>query len=597
MQRVDTEGIAALYATRYPGWATGVASQFHFGVKKITLKSGDVIYPQVSGVTVVVGSNNAGKSTILRELYQWIHQNPSSPRPPMMSVDSVFLDTRGNDADLIAWIGSGNPFFTQDTSMGFARNGGLHDPANLAYYWAQSGNGTGELASFFTFYGNAAGRFSIGGSAEMRESAGDPAVHPIHTLQNSRELRNRISETSRSVFGKPLTLDTLGRSVRLRVGEIDQPAPPIDDIPPAYRAAMAALGPLDEQGDGMRGFFGQVLPVISATYPVIILDEPEAFLHPPPAHALGSELGALAVQRGVQIFIATHDRSLLTGLLDSGVQVSVVRATRGEGHTRAYQLNSDRLQELWHDPVLKYTNVLDGLFHRVVMLAEAEGDCAFLNAGLDHLQQGGGSLPRNEVLFVPTGGKDAMWKVAQTLRSVAVPVVAAPDLDLLNSEAALSRLVSAMGGEWDENYKSLWNRATASQRAPRDSVNVGHVLGAIMALFADRSDEPFTAATREEIVAQARSRESPWAEVKTYGVEAFRGEARTALLELLTRLESLEIVLVREGELERLAPEVMARKGPGWLQEALLKGAQKNERTQRHLQRLLDASIAVLGPE
>ncbi|MFC9773612.1 MULTISPECIES: AAA family ATPase [unclassified Pseudarthrobacter] len=515
----------------------------------------------------------------------------------MISVDSVFLTAQGNDADMIAWIGSGTPFVTNGTSMGFSRNGGLHDPNTLAYLWSQPQHGVGELASFFTFYGNAAGRFSVGGSAEMREAGDDPAVHPIHTLQDSRELRDRINGTSLSAFGKPLTLDTLGRTVRLRVGEVDSPAPPIDDIPPAYRAAMAALSPLDEQGDGMRGFFGQVLPVIAATYPVIILDEPEAFLHPPQAHALGAELGALAVERGVQILIATHDRSLLTGLLDSGVQVSVVRASRGEGHTHAHQLDSDRLQELWHDPVLKYTNVLDGLFHRVVMLAEAEGDCAYLNASLDHLQQTADGLPRNEVLFVPTGGKDAMWKVANTLRAVAVPVVAAPDLDLVNNEATLSRLVTAMGGEWDEAYKVLWNRATAAQRAPRESVNVGHVLDAITALFDDRRDEPFSAATREELFAQARSRESPWAEVKTYGVEAFRGEARAALLELLARLESLGIVLVREGELERLAPEVAARKGPGWLQEALSVEAPGNERTQKHLQRLLDASATVLGIE
>lgn len=345
----------------------------------------------------------------------------------------------------------------------------------------------------------------------------------------------------------------------------------------------------------MRGFFGQVLPVIAATFPVIILDEPEAFLHPPQAHALGAELGTLAVERGVQIIVATHDRSLLTGLLDSGVQVSVVRASRGEGATRVHQLDSDRLQELWHDPVLKYTNVLDGLFHRVVVLAEAEGDCAYLNAGMDSAHGGAYTLPRNEVLFVPTGGKDAMWKVANTLRAVAVPVVAAPDLDMLNDEGSLGKLVDAMGGEWDAGLRTLWKRATAAQRAPREPVTVSYVLDAIEALFNNRRDEPFVAATRDELFAQARSRESPWADVKAYGVEAFRGEARGALLELLERLESVGIVLVRDGELERLAPEVVARKGPGWLREALSISAQGNERTQKHLERIVDASKAVLG--
>ena len=594
MQRVDMDHFASLYATTNPEWATGEPDQFHYSVKAITLSSGDVIRPQTSGVTVLVGSNNAGKSTILREVNEWMQQYIGQQRPPQKSVTSVSVDARGTAGDMLQWIGRSAPFTINGGSMGFARGGGLHDPSSLAYRWQQPQNGVGELNSFFTFYGNAAGRFSVGGSTEMRESGDDPALHPIHALQDSRELRDRISATSESVFGEPLTLDTLGRTIRLRVGKLDAPAPPIDNIPPDYRAAMTELRPLEEQGDGMRSFFGQVLPVIAATYPVIILDEPEAFLHPPQAHALGAELGALAVERGVQIFVATHDRSLLTGLLDSGVEVSVVRVSRSGGPTRAHQLDSDQLKELWHDPVLKYTNVLDGLFHRVVVLGEAEGDCAYLNAALDHLQEATGGLPRNEMLFIPTGGKDAMWKVARTLRAIAVPVVATPDLDMLSNEASISRLVAAMGGVWGEAEKATWTRATAAQRAAREAASTGNVLDAIAALFDERREEPFTATIREELLAQARSRESPWAEVKSHGIDAFRGEARRTLLELLTFLESIGIVLVQVGELERLAPEVASRKGPGWLEEALSIGAQGNNRTQDHLTRILAASSAVL---
>ncbi|MBF4579623.1 ATP-dependent endonuclease [Frigoribacterium sp. VKM Ac-2530] len=591
------ETFASLYASRNPEWTIGDPSAFHFSVGDIVLKSGDVIRPQSSGVTVLVGSNNAGKSTILREVHEWMQQYPGQARPPMKSVESVQLNTSGTTGDMLQWIGQTAPFTVDGTNMGFARAGTIHDPATISYLWQQQESGLGQLNSVFTFYGNAAGRFSIGGSADMRESGDDPAVHPIHTLQDSRELRDRLSATSQSVFGEPLTLDTLGRTIRLRVGKIDAAAPTIDNIPADYRAAMTGLRPLDDQGDGMRGFFGQVMPVIAATYPVIVLDEPEAFLHPPQAHALGAELGALAVERGVQIFVATHDRSLLTGLLDSGVEVSVVRVSRTNGPTRAHQLNSDQLKDLWHDPVLKYTNVLDGLFHRVVVLGEAEGDCAYLNAALDHLQEKADHLPRNEMLFIPTGGKDAMWKVARTLRAIAVPVVASPDLDMLNDEAAIGRLIVAMGGQWGDMERGTWRQATAAQRAPRDAVSTGHVLDAIAALFSDRRKEPFTATIREELLAQARSRESPWAEVKAYGVDAFKGEARAALLKFLTYLETIGIVLVRVGELERLAPEVTARKGPGWLQEALSTGAQANSRTQEHLARLLTASSAVLSTD
>ncbi|WP_368665639.1 AAA family ATPase [Homoserinimonas sp. OAct 916] len=221
----------------------------------------------------------------------------------------------------------------------------------------------------------------------MRESVDDPPNHPVHYLQDSPELTERISQLSEDVFHHPLTLDTLARTIRLRVGKIDAEVPRIDSIPRGYRETLASLRPLDEQGDGMRGFFGQILPVMASTYPLIVLDEPEAFLHPPQAHALGVQLGRLAVERGVQILVATHDRNLLTGLLDSEVAVSVVRASRGSGQSRAFQLDAAQLRELWNDPVLHYSNVLDGLFHRIVVLAEAEGDCAFLSAALDSFQR------------------------------------------------------------------------------------------------------------------------------------------------------------------------------------------------------------------
>lgn len=377
----------------------------------------------------------------------------------------------------------------------------------------------------------------------------------------------------------------------MRVGKVEADAPPVDNIPPAYRESIAKLRPLDEQGDGMRGFFGQVLPVVAATYPVIVLDEPEAFLHPPQAHALGVELGKLAVERKVQILVATHDRHILTGLLDSQVDVSIVRASRDAGDARAYQLDASQLRGLWNDPVLHYSNVLDGLFHRVVILAEAEGDCAYLSAAMDCPSRAPSSLPGGEVLFVATGGKAGMPKVASALKAIDVPVVAAPDLDMISNEPELANLVRALGGDWDQHARQLWVNATAAQRAPQEPVKVSHVLDSIKAALEARSDEVYTADVREVLLANARARHSRWADVKDYGVDAFRGAARTELERLLELLEGTGIVLVRHGELERLAPEVPVRKGAGWLQAALAAGAQCNDRSQAHIDRVLTVSM------
>lgn len=471
----------------------------------------------------------------------------------------------------------------------------MQHPASLLQTWQTPPTELGPLASSVMFYGNAQGRFNIGGAAEMRESVVDPPTHPVHYLQDSKPLLDEVSAISRKIFGLPLTLDGLGRTLRLRVGEVGMDAPRIDDIPAEYRERMAELRPLDEQGDGMRSLMGQLLPIVTAAYKVIIIDEPEAFLHPPQAHALGAELGRLAVETGLQIIIATHDRSFLTGLLSSGVDVSVVRLTRGDGPTKASTLDSGQLKELWTDPVLKYTNVLDGLFHRLVVVAEAEGDCAYLAAAIDCADRGEDNLPRNEILFVPTGGKDGMAKVSAALNAVDVPVVAAPDLDMLSDQRKLQLLVNSVGGIWTEEMEKLWKSATVDLNAAREPAKVGHVLDAIVAALEVKRESQFSIEDRELVLAQLRTQGSPWASVKEHGMSAFKGAARKAASNLLSQLDEAGVVLVREGELERLAPELGVRKGPGWLQAALSEGQQCNEVTQAHVQRILQVGESKLS--
>ncbi|MFD5863466.1 ATP-dependent endonuclease [Agromyces sp. NPDC127015] len=568
--------------------ADGDAEAFEFSVDSIQLIGGERIELQQAGVTAIVGANNVGKSTILREVVDKLNHRRGFPEQPRVAVDSLQTTRKGGPNDVIAWLGNNSNFVVQGTSAGFQRpQTSIEQPRVLVKTWPSPLEGLGALAPFLTFYGNAQGRFSIGGSAEMRESVGDPPQHPVHYLQDSKALLDEVSSVTQQIFGPKLTLDTLGRTLRLRVGEVSLEAPRIDDIPTEYREQMSRLRPLDEQGDGMRSLLGQLLPVVTAAYRLIVVDEPEAFLHPPQAHALGVELGRLAVTGGVQILVATHDRALLTGLLDSGVDVSVVRLTRGDGPPKASRLDSAQLKALWTDPVLKYTNVLDGLFHRLVVVAEAEGDCAYLAAALDCEGRGEGPLPRNEILFVPTGGKDGMPKVCAALTAVNVPVVAAPDLDVLSDESKLKALVESVGGAWTEEVSKLWSIATADLRAVREPAKVGHVLDAITAALDSSRGEPYSAAFRELVIAQLRTGGSPWGAVKDHGLSAFKGEARQAVASLLRELDDIGVVLVEQGELERLAPEIAVRKGPGWLQAALSGGAQCNQATQAHADRIL----------
>lgn len=570
-----------------PQWLDGDEQKFDFSVKSIRLIGGAEILLQQAGVTAIVGANNAGKSTVLRETWEKLNHLQHTVEQPRITVDDLELSTEGEQKDLIAWVGSNSTFVRQPHTAGFKRaRTSINDPSGLLSGWGDSSS-LGPLAQYLGFYGDAQGRFGIGGSVEMRENVDDPPEHPVHYLQDSRQLLDELSTITSDVFRKPLTLDPLGRIVRLRVGAVDMPAPPVDAIPSEYRDKMTSLRTLDEQGDGMRSMLGQLLPVVTGAYKLVILDEPEAFLHPPQAHALGVQLGRIATEQGLQIVLATHDRNLLTGLLDSGVKVSVVRLSRDDGPAKASLLNSEQLKSLWTDPVLKYTNVLDGLFHRLVVAAEAEGDCAYLSAALDWDQRTAGPIPRNEILFVPTGGKDGMAKVCSALSAVDVPVVAAPDLDMLRNRAKIVELVRSLDGDWSEELDRLYVKATADLNAPREPAKVGHVLDAVNAIFEPKRSEVYSKEHKEEVAAQLRTYRSPWDEVKEYGISGFKGQARPAAKELVRALGELGVVLVEAGELECLAPDIDVRKGPRWLHAALAAGEQYNQATQDHVDRIV----------
>lgn len=73
---------------------------------------------------------------------------------------------------------------------------------------------------------------------------------------------------------------------------------------------------LDNQGDGLRSVLGMISAIVSTKKPVFLLDEPEAFLHPPQALQLGEIISGL-IEPSQQIFVATHSADFLRGLLGS----------------------------------------------------------------------------------------------------------------------------------------------------------------------------------------------------------------------------------------------------------------------------------------
>ncbi|MGW0808919.1 AAA family ATPase [Nonomuraea sp. NPDC002799] len=576
----------------------GNADRFSIQIDRVTTVAGDIIHLPPSGVTVVTGGNNAGKSTFLSELGKHLGWNGGA-RTPGRIIEHVSLERTGGAKDLIAWLDSHHArAASRQNGEGFMDQRHTHTSMTSIINAWQTENSTGslhQLSGLLVHSGDAHARLQWVQPQPARKDFGQPASHPIHRLQDDNEILQEICNLSEMIFREQVVLDWLSGEVLLRVGTLAVDVPPANAITAEYRRALTALPPLHEQGDGMKSLLGLLLPIITSHYPIAIVDEPEAFLHPPQANMLGKILGKLARDRGVQIILATHDRNLLIGLLESQASVSVVRLDRRGDNVFAHQIDPSRVQDLWSDPVLRYTNVLDGLFHRVVVLAEADRDCRFYKASLDAAESFERlSFNAGDVLFVPAGGKDGFVRLAIALQGVSVPIIAVSDLDLLNDESKAKRLVTSFGADWNA-HSAEYRIATHAFRQPRASLSCRIILSQIQLILQEHLDKAYDRGIAEQVKAAMRVDPSAWQQLKDAGDRAFKGEAAVAANILLNWLDSIGIVLVRAGELERLAPLVSTQKGAGWLDDAIQQGAHEQALAQDHIKRVIKTVERMLG--
>ncbi|MFC8345230.1 AAA family ATPase [Streptomyces sp. NPDC057280] len=572
----------------------GEADRFALSIESITLENGLTVSPPPVGVTVVVGGNNVGKSTLLRQVANLAARQPGNPSDiaRWQLVTDIRFNASGDVKDLCAWLIAQGGAFTRNGMLWFGAPGqtNVHEH-NVRQFFGDRQRGVDRLSTLadtLLLFSDPWQRAGVIQPQEMRESLETPSRNVMHRLEESVQMLNEVREICREVFRIDLTLDTLARMIQLRIGRVTTPAPPVDAVTPDYRKEVASLPPLTEQGDGIKSLIALILPLVTAEQRIVMIDEPEAFLHPPQASALGRILGRLAREKGIQVILATHDKNLLTGLLGSEAEVSIVRLDRGmDGGSQAHQLAVEDVRDLWGDPLLRYTNALDSLFHRLTIVAEADQDCRFYAAALNEYEPPAEvPIPPSDVLFIPSYGKAAIYKLVRVLRAIFVPVVAVPDIDILNDESNISRLVRAYGVDW-ESLKSDYQVATQPFRQPRGSTTLGDVIAAVQSVFAGREMENYDAEAKREVLAHLRVQDSPWSLLKKFGESAFEGQAAVAAKRLLENLEEVGIVLVRVGELEKFAPALGVAKGPAWLNAALAAGAHREPPVREHVRRCL----------
>lgn len=536
-------------------------------IDQITFSDGTSLQFTKSDIVLIVGPNNAGKSAALRAIRDKLSQNLRSP-----VISDVALAREGTPDEVVEWL---DCFTRKNDAQApdpvFQAFGvGIHG-SHARIFWQQGTAFLQGLSRFFCHLLTADERLQAANPANSIAVVREPPVHPVHYLLRDDRLEEKLSAQFRKAFGADLVVNRVaGSQVPLHVGQRPSPADGQDRLSYDYVSAVEQLPQLHLQGDGMRSFAGVLLYTSVGRESILLIDEPEAFLHPPQARLLGRMLVEDKPELR-QLFIATHSGDILRGVLDAGsANVRVVRIRRSGEVNRVRQLDNEKIAELWGDPLLRYSNILDGLFHEKVIVCEADSDARFYSAIADAiLENAGADARRPDVMFTHCGGKDRLSLVVRALREVDVPVAVAVDFDVLNNDQPLRTIVDAAGGDWTA-LQPDWNQVKAAVDSKKAELSTQEVREEIEGVLSGVTGSSFPKSARDAIQKTFR-RSSPWATAKEVG-KAFvpAGQPTQAYERLLATLHEWGIFIVEVGELESFARSV-GNHGPKWVNEVLKK--------------------------
>ena len=353
-----------------------------------------------------------------------------------------------------------------------------------------------------------------------------------------------------------------GSRIPIYVGVLPKIDGVVDRVSDPYVQAVRMNPLLDKQGDGMKSYAGILFEAVVANLDITLIDEPEAFLHPPQMRRLGETLSA---EVSGQLIVASHSSDILRGFLEGTKgNVRILRIRREADKNIVSEASSDVIEELWEKPELRYSNALEGIFHEQTIICEDDSDCRLINSIADHLATSSDDQWQ-DTAYVPTGGKHGIPKVAGVLRKIGVPVKAVFDIDFLAERDLVQSTIESFGGEWGE-IEQLWSRVDAAVRNGIKPKSVPQIKDEIVMLLEKAAEVDLP----KSDVIEALKQDKSWNLVKKYGTRGIpKGKAQQDYIDLRDKLEEIGIFIVPVGEIENFCPEIGLH-GPKFVTNLLL---------------------------
>lgn len=508
-------------------------------IRSITLKSGpqgpsEPLTFEPGSVTLFVGPNHSGKSKLLQELYQHIAQPFELLKPIVLqAIEHGILKEKHKRHIASELLQSSTEFIEDDMHYIQLTLEGCWDTMLRLKFDERLSKleNFGSLVDVFGGTGKCiASRFclSLSGSTRLyildRISREDLKYRQSSTLgllfqhdDKRRELQSVLSET----FGLNFVVDVT--EPNHFVAKVAGTPPPQGIERSLGDEALSFFKNCEDfsiMSDGVKAFAGMVAAVTASQALFVIIDEPEAFLHPALCTRLARELCKKAQETGRQLIVATHSAAFMQGCLQAAVDLNVVRLTYRNGLATSRVMENKDLVPLMRNPLHRSIGALNGIFYESVVVTEADSDRAFYEEINHRCIANGHQGGISECLFLNAQNWQTT-KIIGPLRKLGIAAAAIIDVDIVCEEAStpFQLLLEAAG------------IPTATR----------HSLGNMRGQLRPRTDEDVKA-------------------LKCMGLSSLQGDRRLEFEDFINQLAEYGVFVVPTGELESWLPHLHSQR-------------------------------------
>lgn len=395
---------------------------------------------QTTPVTVFVGPNNSGKSKILAEVNQYCHSGTLNSTNVIIDhiefqsfseisaaqkIDHITLQPNPGEAIQSGFILVGK----RGQRLNIPRKNivnALINPNTVSSQFCQ------WYLSYNTLILNGPNRIGL----TNQQGAGDLQQPPTTSFQVLFRDNAKRAEVRRILFDAfgihividPTNLGTLKLRLASRPPSSEMEERGIHEEAVQYHRNNLLI---DQASDGVKAFTGIITEVIAGDPSILLIDEPEAFLHPSLSSKLGKEISLASQGSEKRVFVSTHSPNFVMGCIQSGVPVNIVRLTYRDNIATARVLPSEDLLRLMRNPLLRSTGVLGGLFYEFVVVTESDSDRAFYQEINERLLMFKPEFGIPNCLFLNAQNKQTVRTIIKPLRELGIPAAGIVDVDIL----------------------------------------------------------------------------------------------------------------------------------------------------------------------